>query len=444
MTIDGRVTGDGISLPYVAPADGTVRLRLPFAGPLIQKMMTIYIVLLFVVPGTALDLVGYDYSSIGGSPVTKIHVSTYFIVVLFAAFILSYPAKRDLARYYLATRLGTIYFICAATFALINIVADGRNGFGMYFDTDLHLFLCCMLLPFVPPQGMDRLERFLHVFFAVNAAIGILELALGASLFPLTTYSPDGLTTVEPRATAFLSHPLHAATVTCVYIVSLLAGAGKLLRPGLRIPMIALQTVALLAFGGRTALLLTLVIIAVMLLWQAVRFTAGKRLPRNRVIMAVATVPVGIAALAVLTHAGFFDQFLDRFTEDGGSARSRLLMLPLLWSFNWADFLWGASTDYARAQIYSFGLEWGVENPFLQISVYQGVVIASLIMTGIFLVLYEAFKRLEPRVIFPIVAYLLLCSTFGSFAGRFINIAIFMIVISTLFRRPDAPKDYVS
>jgi hypothetical protein len=229
-----------------------------------------------------------------------------------------------------------------------------------------------------------------------------------------------------------------------VYIVSLLTGAGRLLRPGLRIPVIGLQTVALLSFGGRTALLLTLMIIVAILLWHALRFTSGKRLSRAGVITAIAIVPVGIAAVSVLAYLGFFDQFLDRFSEDGGSARSRLLMLPLLLSFNWADFLWGASTDYARAQIYSFGLEWGVENPFLQMSVYQGVVIACFIMTGFFMVLYDAFKRLEPRVIFPIGVYLLLCSTFGSFAGRFINIAIFMVVISTLFRRQDAPTQYVS
>ena len=443
MSTDGGVTSM-VSQPRLAPADGTVRLHLPFAGPLIQNMMAVYIVLLFVMSGTVLDMVGYDYSSIGGSPITKIHVSTYFIVVLFAVFIASYPAKRDLARYYLATKLGTIYFMAAATFALVNIVANGRNGFGMYFDTDMHLFLVCMLLPFVPPAAMDRLERFIHVFFAVNAVFGIMELVTGVHVFPLTTYSPDGLTVDEPRATAFLSHPLHAATVTCVYIVSLLVGAGRSLRPALRVPMIGLQTVALLAFGGRTALLLTLLIVAAVLLWHAMRFTAGKSLSRVSVVAAVALVPLGVAAVAVLAYLGFFDQFLDRFTEDGGSARSRLLMVPLWLSFDWADFLWGASTDYVRAQIYSFGLEWGVENPFLQMSVYQGTVIASLIMTGFLLVLYDAFRRLEPRVLYPMGIYLLLCSTFGSFAGRFINIVIFMVVISTLFRRPNAPTHYVS
>jgi hypothetical protein len=229
-----------------------------------------------------------------------------------------------------------------------------------------------------------------------------------------------------------------------VYIVSLLTGVGRLLRPGLRVPMIGLQTAALLAFGGRTALLLMLVIVASILLWEALRFAGGRSVSRVSVMTAVALMPVGIAILSVLAYIGFFDQFLDRFTEDGGSARSRLLMLPLLFSFNWGDFLWGASTDYVRSQIYSFGLEWGVENPFIQMSVYQGVVVASLIMSGFLLVLYDAYKRLDPRVVFPIVVYVLLCNTFGSFAGRFINVAIFMVVISTLFRRQDASTRYVT
>ena len=291
---------------------------------------------------------------------------------------------------------------------------------------------------------MDRLERFLHGFFAINAILGVIEFAMGANIFPLTTYSPDGLMTVEPRATAFLSHPLHAATVTCAYIVGLLAGGGRLLRPNLRAPMIGLQTLALLAFGGRTALLVALAIIAAMLAGQMVWFTAGRSVSRTSAIVALAILPIGIALVAALASIGFFDQFLDRFTEDGGSARSRVLMLPLLMSFSWAEFIWGASTDFVKAQIYSFGLEWGVENPFIQMSVYQGVVVAFLIMTGFLFVLYESYRRLEPRAIFPMVVYILLCDTFGSFAGRFINFSIFIIVVSTLFGRRDAPRRFVT
>ncbi|MBB1091581.1 hypothetical protein HUU61_09785 [Rhodopseudomonas palustris] len=441
--------GPGAPHPPVAFASAvssarTVRLRLPFAPPLIQKMMAVYIVLLFVVSANVLDLIGYDYSAIGGSPITKIHVSTYFIVLMFGVFVVTYPQKGDLARYYLATKLGSIFFFCASTFAVINIVVDGRNGFGMYFDTDLHLFLCCMLLPFVTPDNMDRLERFLHWFFLVNALLAVVELAIGFNIFPLITYAPDGMTTVEPRATAFLSHPLHAATITCVYIVSLLCGAGKALRSNLRMPMILLQYAALLAFGGRTAFLLTGLIMAAMLLWGMFRTAAGMKLSQLGLIVWFSIIPVGIALVAVLASIGAFDQLLDRFTEDGGSARSRWLMVPLLLSFNWGDLLWGAQTDYVRSQIYSFGLEWGVENPFIQMSVFQGVVVASMIMLGVLLLIYEAYRRMTWKAIFPIAVYFFLCSTFGSFAGRFFTFSIFLIVISALFRRPDTPSNYVS
>ncbi len=113
-------------------------------------------------------------------------------------------------------------------------------------------------------------------------------------------------------------------------------------------------------------------------------------------------------------------------------------------SFNWGDFLWGASTDYVRSQIYSFGLEWGVENPFLQIGVFQGVVIAFLIMVGFLLLLYDVYKRLSPRAIFPMMIFVGLCSTFGSFSQRFTAFSIFIVVISALFRRDDAPTEHVS
>lgn len=448
MTADGRATPHPAALarPAVArPVTPIVRLRLPFAPPLVQRTLAVYVVLLFVISANVLDLIGYDYSAIGGSPITKVHVSTYLIILLFPVFLLTYPDKPGLVRYYLATKLGTLYFFVASTFALINIVLDGRNGFGMYLDTDLHLFLCAMLLPFVTPDNMDRLERFLHWYFLANALLALFELAIGANVFPLITYSPDGLTTIEPRATAFLSHPLHAATITCVYIVGLLAGGGRLLAPRLRVPMILLQSAALLAFGGRTAFLLTGVIIALMLLWGGFRAAAGMKLSRKALIVWLSIIPFGVAAVAALLMMGAFDPLLDRFTaDDGGSARTRWIMLPLLFSFNPGDMLWGAQTDYVRSQIYSYGLEWGVENPFIQMSVFQGVVVASLIMLGFMLVIFEAWRRMQWKAVFPIAAYLFLCNTFGSFAGRFFTFAIFLIVVATLFRRDDAPRDYVS
>ena len=65
-------------------------------------------------------------------------------------------------------------------------------------------------------------------------------------------------------------------------------------------------------------------------------------------------------------------------------------------------------------------------------------------MLGFLLVIFEAWQRLRWKAAFPIATFLFLCNTFGSFAGRFFTFAIFLIVVATLFRRDDAPRDYVS
>jgi Na+-transporting methylmalonyl-CoA/oxaloacetate decarboxylase beta subunit len=88
-------------------------------------------------------------------------------------------------------------------------------------------------------------------------------------------------------------------------------------------------------------------------------------------------------------------------------------------------------------------LEWGIENPLIHISIYQGVVVAALIVLGLLLMFAELVKRLEPQVIFPMILYFLLVNSFGSFAGRFLNLTMFLIVISALFRRQNASSDHV-
>lgn len=421
-----------------ASRNGRAILELPYASPIVQKLIPIYIYILFLVPGTLLDLIGYDYSSIGGSQITKIHLSTYAILVLSTLFIVTYPDKRALISYCVSQRLGSLFFFLAAAIALMNIILGKRNGFGMYFDTDLHLFLCSMLLPFVPPPLMDRLEKFIHIFFASNASLAIFELATGWRAFPLTTYSPDGYTSIEPRSTAFLTHPLYGATITCVYIVALLCGAGNFQGFFTRLVIVLFQCVALLAFGGRTAMGLTLAAIGLTSAWSAfLFFCRGKKFEYGRVLLGAITPLVVIGAIGVLFYSGMMDPLIARSMEDGGSARTRFLIWPLLTSFKWGDLLWGAPTDLVFSHIVSHGLEWGVENPFMQMVVYQGAVVATLLMTGILLTLYDVFRFLRPRSFLPLMTFLLLCNSYGSFGGRFYAFAIFIVTIGVLFRPRD-------
>jgi hypothetical protein len=64
-------------------------------------------------------------------------------------------------------------------------------------------------------------------------------------------------------------------------------------------------------------------------------------------------------------------------------------------------------------------------------------------MVGFLLLLSDVYKRLSPRAIFPMVIFVGLCSTFGSFSQRFTAFSIFIVVVSALFRRNDAPMDHI-
>lgn len=425
-----------IASPAPAACAARAYSRPPFARGLAVYMMQVYIILLFIISANILDMIGYETGSIGGNPITKIHISTYFVALTFVVFLLTYQDKSALIEHVVSTKLGTIFFFLATNVAFINIVVGKRQGNGMYFDTHLNLFCCAMMLPFVSPPLMDRLERFIHWFFVLNAVTGVAELVAGGNFFPVAVYSTES-TTFETRATAFLTHPLHAATLTSVYVFSLMSGGGQMLPPRLRAPMIGLQLAALVAFSGRTALILTGAAIGLSLLWKIVQFTSGRKISYSSLIVSAILLPICIGGVAYLTYIGLFDSFILRFSEDAGSARTRLLMFDLLASFDFADLFWGAAPDFIASRVVSYGLEWGVENPFIAMSVFQGVAMTTFIVLGYLGLLRDACSRLRPAAIIPMIVFISLCSTFGSFGGSFFTFSIFLVIVCALFRRRD-------
>lgn len=418
-----------------------IYIELPFATKPAQWLMHIYVLVIYVLSGNILDTIGYDYGAITGSPVTKIHPSTYLIIITFAVFVATYPYKKNLLYFYLSERIGTLYFFCATTAALINIIVGKRNGFGMYIDTHLNLFLCVMMLPFMPPQLVRRCEYFLHWYFMLDAVVTIAQWVIGTSFFPLIVHSSQG-DNIDARLTAFLGHPLHAATITACYVISLLCGGGKQLIGPLRWPMIVLQLTAMVPFGGRTALLVTLLavlIVCALRIWQFVR---GAKLSLAEAIATLLAPIVVAGTVGSLTVLGAFDRFLSRFTDDSGSARARLIMFDLLADMPWRDVIWGGETSAVVAIVTAHGLEWGVENPYVHMIVYQGGVMATFIVTGFIALLREVYLHLQRISIIPLLTFIALCNTFGSFGGRFYTFSIFIILLSAMFPREDRSGVY--
>ena len=88
----------------------------------------------------------------------------------------------------------------------------------------------------------------------VNALLGLTEFATKTLFFP---YRLDGqVFATDTRSAALQGHPLGNATLTACYVLALIGGGGRMTVPQ-RLAMIGLQLAALVAFGGRSAMVVT-------------------------------------------------------------------------------------------------------------------------------------------------------------------------------------------
>ncbi len=86
---------------------------------------------------------------------------------------------------------------------------------------------------------------------------GLVEFATGQRFFP---YRLDGaIFETDTRSAALQGHPLGNATLTACYVLALLSGGGRL-PDSVRIGFVLLQSAALVTFGGRSGIVITLLL----------------------------------------------------------------------------------------------------------------------------------------------------------------------------------------
>jgi hypothetical protein len=386
---------------------------------------------LFGISGGLLWMVGWNYDGISGGAATKIHPGTYLTVLLFgwSLIVAGRPVQRLV---HLANRrpAGILLVTVSGTILAATILRSGPGMAGL-LDTYLALGLAVLLLADADDQLLAWLEKIIHVMMTANAVLAIAEFVLQKQLFP---YRFEGMAFEwDPRSTALHGHPLANAMITGCYLMALLSGA-RSLTFWQRLPMIGLQAVALIVFGGRSAaaasLLLGLAYGGLMLLGS---LKAGRLHLLGAAVgaLAIAVVP---AIVAALDHLGFFDILIARFFSDGGSAEARREMFDLLAMFPVGDLLVGPDTDLVDSQRRIQGLEWGIENPVIRLLLYQGFFI-TLALLGCFLIqMRELSKITEPGLWLPMIMWLVLLNGAESIASKTTLTTKFLLLAVALYR----------
>jgi hypothetical protein len=405
-------------------------------------LFVVGVLVLYTVSGGLLWLVGINYEGLTGSPISKIHPGTYMVVAAFAIAAIQsgnpVAFAAELTRY----RPAAFLLLIATVVLFVDIVINAGQGMAGTLDTYMLASLVVGLFAKSDTKTRTRIETVIHAAMIANAVLGLVEFGTKHLYFP---YRFDGaLLVTDTRSTALQGHPLGNATITSFYILALLAGGGRLSRTA-RGGIIALEFLALIAFGGRSALVTTVVLGTIQGWVFTTKAIRSGRLPVSAIVITMLIATVAPLIAIGLVSGGFFDALLYRFASDGGSANARVEMLSLLQQIPLTDLLIGPDPGLVESLRRVNNLNSGIENPIVRTILYQGAILTALMMVALGLFFYELARWSRRGMFLPMLGFLIVINTFESLGSKSTLLAKFAVMMLVLFRRePETQRGTVS
>ncbi|WP_019276014.1 VpsF family polysaccharide biosynthesis protein [Vibrio coralliilyticus] len=284
--------------------------------------------------GYMLEDLGVPYVSQGGSPLFKIHLYSYLILMGFGLIFLFDGMKG------IAQRLGSYYrfwliaLACNVFVILYGFAIHGSSGMAYLVNTFLAPVLIVPLLAHLNDNQKSFLLKLIAYLILLNSLVAVMEYMLHFRLVKVDFQEFSFF-----RSTAFLTHPLNNALIT-VSIALLVANKTKL--PGFVYMLIV--ALALFAFGGRAALAIFICAVSVSfapMLWKAI--TQG--IPDNKQKIALFML-IGYfafwAGAYLLVESGITERIASKLYIDG-SASARLDVFYLIDQLSVREWIFGAS-----------------------------------------------------------------------------------------------------
>jgi len=409
-------------------------------GAALKAAMLVGSLVLVCVSGGMLWLIGYNYDGLMGSPLTKLHPFTYFLFIALAWRMVESGSPFAWAETKLARRPAACGLLVMTAILVIATVLRSGPGMAGFIDTFAAPALFALILDDYSAHDLKALTALLHLMLVANALLGLFEFATAKLYFP---YRLDGVAHLEdPRSTSLQGHPLLNASLTGVYVISLLAGGGglpALLRAG----MLLLQFAALVVFGGRTAIIVAMAMAPVFGVIALFKTLARRRISLLGAAAAAAVVPVFGGVVIAALASGLANHLLLRFTDDNGSAATRVIMFELLRPFSYGELLLGPDLDYVETLRRHFGLEQGVENPFVHMILYQGAIMMTMVFLSLVWFFRELLRRRGFAVLGPALAMAVLLNASESIASKTDFLDKLVLIFVCLFplrpqRKPSA------
>ncbi|MDR3496599.1 MAG: VpsF family polysaccharide biosynthesis protein [Ancalomicrobiaceae bacterium] len=388
----------------------------------------------FLISSMLLTAFNIPYDEAGGSPLTKIHPSTYLSVMALATY---FVAKAQPIEFVLGTARrfpSLIVFVPILGLLFAWTVLVQHTPITTRLDTFMPPVIMLMLVADLSEAQHRLLTTLVHLVLNANALIGITEVATGLRLTPFTVSGE--VISWDWRATALLGHPLDNAMITGLYLLALHFGADRAIPAWGRLAMMGLQLAGLVAFGGRTALVISLGIIAVSLGQRFLRVLCGERFDARIAAVIVVAVPIAIAGLIAAFQAGLFDRMVERFSDDSGSAATRVAMLRILASFSLHDLLLGPDQEVLTESMWIEGSFAGIESFIIGFFLQSGVLVSLILFLGLAAFAGDLWRIGSRQSLWLIGYYFAVSASSASLSVKTQSLVQFVVLIATIEARP--------
>jgi hypothetical protein len=409
------------------------------------------IVIFFAVSPLVLSAVGINYETSAGSPFEKIHPGTFVAFLALGLRLAASPQPVGLLWRLMTAQTGFLFFIGTYFFATVYTVLFLKVPLTPMIDTFLLPIVFTLLLQDLDERSARILAIVLGVLLCANAFIALAEYLLHWHLVSFQV--PEGVTAdptrsdlvfdwraaleLEWRATALLGHPLQNGLIISAFILILASAGSRWIPAFIRFPLMFVELASMVTFGSRASLVLTLLFLSLIASYHiAVFLMRRQRVGLNISIMAVLFPPVLAALAAYLSETGFFDKLIDRFSNDAGSAQTRVKMFELFRPIGTYDLLFGPDQGLVATWQRIEGLEFGIESFWVGMPLLYGLVISILIFLGLAAFCHALIKMSGSGAAIILLVFFLTASTSASLAQKTPSLGMVSVMV-LLFLRKD-------
>ena len=405
------------------------------AGRFMRWLAIAAVASLFLISPLMLYDLGFNYVGAGGNIFEKVHPGTWAMLL---TLVLGGVGRGNPLRMFddfVASRAMVIYLLSVAALFAYTILVR-KTPFTPWIDTYLMPAFLYVIVTKMCEGDRKATALTIQALLGANALLGIYETTTG---YRFSTYTAgEFLIETDWRATSLLGHPLANAMASGSYIIILALGGGRDL-PKLACPlMIGLQLFAMISFGGRSSLVLTLLMILIIGIYRMARFAMGAPMDFRQAGMTLLAMPLFGVALAYAASGGFFDRMAERFINDNGSAKARVVMLELYDYFSWEDLLLGPDPERIGTLQYMLGIEYGIESFWVALTIGNGILISLILFLGLACLSWRIVAVTRPAAVILLLYFYVLASSAVSISTKSVTLGLFMAMVMTMLR-PDAP-----